>query len=51
MLYHDSWAFFKGALYGLRQALITEGPLKIMKYAFHFTLKALFFLKIFKFLP
>ena len=40
----------KGALYGLRQFLITESPLKMMKNAFYFTLKALFVLKIFKFL-
>ena len=38
------------ALYGLRQFLITENPLKMMKNAFYFTLKALFILKIFKFL-
>ena len=31
-------------------SLITESPLKIMKNRFHFTLKALFTLKIFKFL-
>ena len=41
---------FKGALQGLRQFLITESPLKMMKNAFYFTLKALFVLKIFKFL-
>ena len=40
----------KGALSGLRQFLVTESPLKIMKNAFHFTLKALFVLEIFKFL-
>ena len=38
----------KGALSGLRQFLPTESPLKIMKNAFYFTLKALFVLKIFK---
>ena len=32
------------------QFLITESPLKIMENAFYFTLKALFVLKIFKFL-
>ena len=42
--------FVKGALEGLRQFLITESPLKIMKNAFYFTLKALFVLKLFKFL-
>ena len=41
---------FKGALWGLRQFLATESPLKMMKNAFYFTLKALFVLKIFKFL-
>ena len=40
----------KGALSGLRQFLVTENPLKIMKNVFYFTLKALFVLKIFKFL-
>ena len=40
----------KGALSGLRQSLATESPLKMMKNAFYFTPKALFVLKIFKFL-
>ena len=40
----------KGALSGLRHILTTEGPLKIMKNAFYFTSKALFVIKIFKFL-
>ena len=40
----------KVALSGLRQLLATESPLKMMGNAFYFTLKALFFLKIFKFL-
>ena len=39
----------KGALSGLRQIFATKSPLKIIKNAFHFTLKALFVLKIFKF--
>ena len=42
--------YLKGALSGLRQFLATESPLKMMKNAFYFTLKALFVLKIFKFL-
>ena len=42
--------FFKGALSGLRQLLVAESPLKIMKNAFYFTSNALFVLKIFKFL-
>ena len=40
----------KGTLSGLRQFLTHESPLKMMKNAFYFTLKALFNLKIFKFL-
>ena len=40
----------KGLLSGLKQLLATESILKIMKNAFYFTLKALFVLKIFKFL-
>ena len=40
----------KGALSGLRQLLATGSPLKMMKNAFYFTSKALFVLKIFKFL-
>ena len=40
----------KGTLSGLRQFLATESPLKMMKNAFYFTSKALFVLKIFKFL-
>ena len=38
----------KSALSGLTQFLTTENPLKIMKNAFYFTLRALFFPKIFK---
>ena len=40
----------KGTLSGRREFLITESPLKMMKNAFYFTLKALFVLKIFNFL-
>ena len=40
----------KGALLGLRQFLTIESPLKMVKNVFYFTLKALFALKIFKFL-
>ena len=39
----------RGTLSGLRQFLATESPLKIMKNAFYFILKALFVLKIFMF--
>ena len=41
---------FKGARPCLRQFLTTDGPLKMMKNAFYFNVKALFVLKIFKFL-
>ena len=41
----------KAALSGLRQFVTIESPLKMMKNAFYFILKALFVLKIFKFLP
>ena len=40
----------KGALSGLRTFLATESLLKVMKNAFHFTLKALFVLKVLKIL-
>ena len=39
----------KGASSHLRQSLATESPLKMMKNAFYFSLKALFGLKIFRF--
>ena len=42
--------FFKGALLGLRHFLAIESTLKMIKNAFYFTSKALFVLKIFKFL-
>ena len=41
---------FKGTLSGLKQFLAIESPLKMMKNVFYFTSKALFVLKIFKFL-
>ena len=41
---------FVGTLSGLRQFLAKECPLKLMKSAYCFTLKALFVLKIFRFL-
>ena len=40
----------KGALSGRSQFLASESPLKMIKNAFYFTLKALFVLKIFRFL-
>ena len=46
----QSFLKFKGALSGLRQFWATENSLKVMKNAFYFTSKALFVLKIFKFL-
>ena len=42
--------YFKDALSDPRQFMATESPLKVMKNAFYFTLKALFVLKIFKYL-
>ena len=41
-----SLKYFKGVLSGLGQFLSTESPLKMIKNAFYFTLKALFVLKI-----
>ena len=41
---------FNGTLSGLRQFLATENLLKLIKNAFYFALKAVFDLKIFKFL-
>ena len=38
-----SHAYFKGAFSGLSQFLANESPLKMMKNAFYFTLKLLFF--------
>ena len=43
-------SFKKGALSGLRRFLANESPLKMMTNAFYFTLKALFVLKISKYL-
>ena len=40
----------KGVTSGLRQVLATESPLKVMENGFYFISKALFVLKIFKFL-
>ena len=40
----------KGTLSGLKQFLAAENPLKMMKNTFYFMSKALFVLKIFKFL-
>ena len=44
------YEYFQGQLSCLRQFLITESPLKIMKNAFCFMLKAPFVLGIFTFL-
>ena len=41
----------KDVLSGLRQFLATESPLRMVKNAFYLTLKALFVIKIFTFLP
>ena len=40
----------KGGLSSLRRCFSSESPLKVMKRAFYFTLKAVFVLKIFRFL-
>ena len=40
----------KGSLSGLRQFLTTENSLKMMKNVFYFSIKALFVLKILRFL-
>ena len=48
--YFLKFLFIKGTLSRLRQFLTTESPLKMMKNAFYFTSKAVFVLKIFKFL-
>ena len=40
----------KDAVSGLRKFLATESPLKMMRNAFYFASKALFLLKIFRFL-
>ena len=48
LLYIDNEV--KGALSGLRQILATEISLKMIKNVFYFISKALFVLKIFKFL-
>ena len=47
---HSLLTCFKGALSGLRQFLATESPLKMTKNALYFTSRAVFVLKIFKFL-
>ena len=44
------FSFFKGAFTGLKQFLATVSLLKMIKNAFHFTIKALLMLKILKFL-
>ena len=49
-LLHEFVIDFKGALSALRQFLVNESPLKMIKNAFYFSLKTLSVLKIFKFL-
>ena len=44
------YTVIKSALSGLRQILPIESPLKMMRNAFHFTLKVFFFVEIFKLL-
>ena len=50
LLFKFTKEILKGALSGLRQFLAAESPLKVMKNAFYFTSKALFVLKMSKFL-
>ena len=40
--------YIKGALSGLRQFLTNVSPLKLLKNAFYFILKAIFVLEVFK---
>ena len=51
-IYHTTFGtvLFSDALSGLRQIFATESPLKMIKNAFCFTLKALVVLKVSKFL-
>ena len=48
--HQECYLLFKFALSGPRQSFVIESTLKMMKNAFYFTSKALFVLKIFKFL-
>ena len=57
LLFRPFWAYLgilqvsiKGALSGLRQFLVTENPLKMIKNTFYLTLKALLVLNTLKFL-
>ena len=50
MSQNKSFGVFKDALSGLKLFVETEIHLKMIKNAFYFTSKALFVLKIFKFL-
>ena len=53
-VYYNRQSGFEGllkdALSGLRRFLATENPLKVMKIVFYFAIKALYVLKIFRFL-
>ena len=51
MVSGQKYTLIKGPVSGMRQFLAIESPLKALKNAFYFMLKALFVLKIFKFLP
>ena len=48
-MFTDVYINVNGAPSGLRQFLETKSSLKMMKNTFHFTLKALFFLKYLNF--
>ena len=49
-IWYSSIFLIRDILSGLKLAFATESPLKMMKNAFYSILKALLFLKIFKFL-
>ena len=51
LILRGMYLIFKGVLSGLRQLLTSESPLKMIKNAFCFMLKAIFVLKVFAILP
>ena len=51
LILRGMYLIFKGVLSGLRELLTSESPLKMIKNAFCFMLKAIFVLKVFAILP
>ena len=51
LIHRGMYLIFKGVLSGLRQLVTSEIPLKMIKNAFYFMLKAIFVLKVFAILP